>query len=686
MSRPRSGGASEVPRKSTFRPEIQGLRSVAVLLVVSYHVWFGRVSGGVDVFLLVSAFLMTLQFVARYEQGASMALIKHWLHLFRRLLPAAATVIVATLAASFLLLPGTRWLEIINEGWASLFFAENWILQEQAVNYYAADHSLASPLQHFWSLSIQGQIFILWPLIFAVAALAARKYRLHYRALLVYVFGAIFIASLSYSVFYTATNQAEAYFDTWARLWEFALGTLVALALPRLRISRGVRIALGWIGIIAMISCGIVLNVETAFPGFVALWPTLAAACVIVAGQTQSNLGVDRFLSSKPLVRLGGISFALYLWHWPLLVIALAWSGKEHAGWLSGTVIVGASLILAYITTRFVEKPWREWKWPEVRKRRSAVSILLCAAVCATPLVAWRFSIDSDAKALASHSETDNPGALAMVPGFVYTGAPNAPMVPALATLPNEWPQGLGKCTSLPGGTPDAVRTQCDTGSASSPAHTIVVIGSSHAYVLATPFLEMAKKYNWRVITITGGYCPLTAGADPTVPSGCADFMREEMSKIISMKPDAVVTTSTRAGYSDTVPEYLDPGWSTTVSQLTAAGLPVFAIRDTPRMDRRGAVSGPDCIAAHPDKAATCSVPRADVFDPVDPTVAIRDQLPGVHFADYSNYFCNESDCPAVIGNVVVYKDGNHVTQTYAKTLTPMVEKDFLAYTGWKQS
>jgi peptidoglycan/LPS O-acetylase OafA/YrhL len=681
----RHSDVADARRKSTFRPEIQGLRSLAVLMVVSYHVWFGRVSGGVDVFLLISAFLMTLQFVARYEQRVPVSLLKHWLHLFRRLLPAAVTVIMATLVASFLVLPSIRWLDVIGEGWASLLYAQNWLLQSEAVDYYATDHSLASPLQHFWSLSIQGQVFILWPLIFVLTAWVAKRYRLHYRPLLVYVFGAIFVVSLGYSIYFTASNQAQAYFDTWARLWEFALGTIVALILPGLRLPQKMRIVLGWLGIIAMLTCGILLNVQAAFPGVAALWPTLSAACVIAAGQTGSTLGVDRILSSKLLVKLGDNSYALYLWHWPILVIGLAWSGKEHAGWISGTVIIATSMILAFLTTRFLEKPWREWKWPEVNRRRSALAILLCTVVCATPLVGWRFGIESEARALAAYSEKDNPGALAMMPGFVYAGSPDAPLVPSLTSLPEEWPKGLDDCQALPGNTAEVVRTECDNGPGNNPDHTVVVIGSSHAFVLSTPFLEMAKKYNWRIITITGGFCPLTTGGDATLPPGCADFMQEEIGKIIAMKPDAVVTTSTRAGYSDTVPEYMDPGWPETVSRLTAAGLPVFAIRDTPRFDRRGGVLGPDCIAASPDKATECSAPRAQNFDPIDPTLAIRDKVPGVRFADYTNYFCNQTVCPAVIGNIVVYKDGNHLTQTYAKTLTPMIEKDFLAFTGWNR-
>ena len=168
--------ASGPVAKSKFRPEIQGLRSLAVLMVVSYHIWIGRVSGGVDVFLLISAFLMTLQFTGRYKQGRPMDLLRHWLHLFRRLLPAVVVVLLATLAATFTFLPPTRWVEVVHQAWASLFYFENWLLQGLAVNYYATDHSLASPLQHFWSLSIQGQVFILWPVIFATVAVLCRRF------------------------------------------------------------------------------------------------------------------------------------------------------------------------------------------------------------------------------------------------------------------------------------------------------------------------------------------------------------------------------------------------------------------------------------------------------------------------------------------------------------------------------
>ncbi|MCT9623795.1 acyltransferase [Pseudarthrobacter equi] len=643
-------------------------------MVVTYHVWFGRVSGGVDVFLLISAFLMTFQFVGRHERREPFALRKHWLHLFRRLLPAAVTVIVATLAVSYLVLPRTRWLDLIDQGWASLFYSENRLLQAQAVDYYANDHSLASPLQHFWSLSIQGQVFILWPLIFLAAAWAARRFRLSYRPLLAYVFFLVFLVSLAYSIYFTATNQVQAYFDTGARLWEFALGTLVALVLPGLRLSRAVRIAMGWVGVIAMLACGILLNVQAAFPGVAALWPTVAAAFVIVAGQTQSPAGVDRILSSKPLVKLGDISYGLYLWHWPVLVLALAWTGKEHAGWLSGTVIIVAALALAYLTTRFIEKPWREWKWPEARKRRAVLAIMLAVSVAAAPLAFWRSQIEkSSSISELGLDDPRYPGARAASDNFTFTPEPGTDPIPTPEVVAAEWPQFPEPCEDV-----GENASLCTNGITDGTKH-IVVMGSSHAFVLDTPVLTMADKYNWEVTSMTRGFCPLADQLGPGINEECLKFNEQNMETVLEMKPDLVLTTSTQTFGDPAAPELLDEGWIRQVQRLNNAGIPVVGVRDTPRMP--GAT--PDCLLENPDTPETCGSSRAASFAAESPTDAAAGRLPNTSFMDLTRFFCSDDFCPAIIGNVIVYKDNNHVTRSYMLTLAPFFEKEFLTATGW---
>ncbi len=671
-------------RNRKFLPEVQGLRSLAVLMVVIYHVWLGRVSGGVDIFLLVSAFLMTRQFVGRVERGAPLDLLKHWLHLFKRLLPAVVVVLLAVLAATCLWVPQTRWKDIFSQTWASALYFENWALASNSVDYYAADHSLASPLQHFWSLSIQGQVFILWPLIFAAAALLAKMFRLRYRVLLTYIFGLIFVVSLVFSIRETGSNQAFAYFDTRARLWEFALGSLLALALPYLNIPRRVRVVLGWLGIIAMISCGIVLEIEQQFPGFIALWPTLAAALIIIAGRTDSRFGMDRILSARPLVYMGGNSYALYLWHWPLLIIYLIVSDKEKAGLVSGTVVIVAAIVLSILTTRFAEKPIREWKWAESSRLRAGVVMAVSLALIAVPLAGLQLHVQAISPKAGAGSTPENPGAAALFTGYSpAAGAKTAPLVPALTNIADEWPQWDGGCTVLDES--DESRTRCDNGNDANPVRTIVVVGSSHALMWSTPLLDMAKKNNWRVVAYTAGFCPITDGADSTVPDGCTQFISSSMKAALELKPDAVVTTSTRAAYDFTTGEYMDPSWAGLVRQFAAASIAVLAIRDTPRFDQTPPASGPECVAKNLKDYSVCATAQDQNFADVSPTDALRESLPGVIFLDFTRYFCPDESCPAVIGNVVVYKDGSHVTRTYMKTLTPVVEQTVFAATGWEQ-
>lgn len=676
----RVGAGSQASRKSKFRPEIQGLRSLAVLMVVTYHVWFGRVSGGVDVFLLISAFLMTLQFVGRYEQGSPMALLKHWLHLFRRLLPAAATVILATLAASYVFLPRTRWLDIISQSWASLFYVENRLLQAQAVDYYAADHSLASPLQHFWSLSIQGQVFILWPVIFAATAFAAKKYRLRYRSLLIYVFGAIFLVSLIYSMIFTFTSQTQAYFDTGARLWEFALGSLVALLLPGLRIPRAARVVLGWLGIAAMLSCGIILNVQAAFPGFAALWPTLAAACVIAAGQTGSRLGVDRILSSRPLVRLGDNSYALYLWHWPVLVISLAWAGQEHAGPLSGAVVIGVSLVLAGLTTKYIEKPWREWKWPEVKRRRAALAIALCLLAVATPLTGIRLQQQFAAQAAEADAHRNNPGALALLPGFVDQSDRDAAMLPPAEQLPQDWASLSGSCTGALEPAAEKLQMVCSQNEApANSSKTVLVLGDSHAQQWLAAIADVGKQKGWTVYALLEGGCKALPGAQTAVDD-CNSFNDAVRNQVAKNPPDAIMVVGTAAAPSSPE-ETLTPGLEDAARSWTGQGIDVVAIRDNPRFDFNIA----ECAVTKGADSQDCRPSKANLLAPESPFAALQGKVPGLSFVDMTDLICDGTTCPGIVGNTFVYLDNNHLSQTYVASMSSVFGERLIAATGWKE-
>lgn len=662
------------PQLRTYRPEVQGLRALAVLMVVAYHVWFNRISGGVDVFLLVSAFLLTGQFARKLESGERFGLIKYWIKLSRRLLPLLVVTLLGTLAASYVFLPQTRWGNILEQTWASLLYYQNWFLASQAVDYYAADHSAASPLQHFWSLSIQGQIFVLWPVIFAVVAVLVRVFRLSARPLLIWVFSGIFMVSLTFSIATTQSNQTFAYFDTRARLWEFALGSLLALLLPYLRLSHNVRLFLGWFGVAAMLGCGLVLQVGQQFPGYMALWPTLAAGCIIAAGSTRSRFGADKFLSSKPLVRLGDSSYALYLVHWPVLVIYLVAAGQDRAGAVAGLVIVLGSIFAAWAMTRFVDAPLRRSRWLGQGARRSLLVTVVCLANVAVPLTVWQQNVGGD-ESLLTVAGMNNPGAAAFLPGYVDEADPNAPLRPSFSAVDGDWPKFPSECTTVEA----ELINRCDNGMEGA-VKNVVVLGSSHAHVFNTILLDMAAENSWSLISITRGNCPLSTDPAEGVTAGCADFNGETLEEVLGMKPDVVVTTSTRTSVDSDTPERLDPSWVTAVKTLNDAGIPVVAVRDTPRFMQ----SVPVCLENNPENHAACGASRDELFSPTAPTATAAALLPQTSFLDLSNSFCDAATCPAVVGNVIVYKDDNHVTGTYLRTLRPVFERKFLAATGWE--
>lgn len=656
---------------ATYRPEIQGLRALACVLVVGYHVWTDRISGGVDVFFLMTGFLVTGQLV-RAGTAGPIRVRRRWGRTVRRLSPAAITVLLGTAPAGVVLLPASRWPQTAHHLLASTFYLENWRLAADTADYFTRT-SDTSVVQHFWSLSVQGQFLLVWPLVMAVLVLHVNQ---RLRVATGVTLAGVFVVSLGYSVWLTAVDQPLAYFSSLTRLWELALGGLLSLVVDRARLPSGVRVACGWLGVGGIVSCGLVLAVGAVFPGYAALWPTVSAALVIVAGASGSRVGVDRVLRSAPATYVGRLSYALYLWHWPVLAFALVLWGRTTVGPLGGLVVVGITVVLSVATHHLVERP-RPGRAPVLsRTVRVAVPGLLAVCVAAG---LWPAAPSPPVPPpVAVVGGADHPGARALAEGFVYQGRPDAPLLPSFREVSSDWAT-IDRCEPSPR---RAELLVCLDPISAEPARRIVIVGDSHPLQLAAGLKPVAEQRHWQLIVMWRGSCPFSTVSeiDPG-DEGCKAWNTAATEEILDLRPDAVVTMATR-DVRPGVDEWTPPGYVAQWEKLATEAIPVVAVRDNPRYATPPSV----CVETRGADASECSTPRADLYAAEAPYSTLDNLPPNVSFLDLSDYFCGPDVCPPVIGNVLVYMDDNHLTATYLATMSPVLADAIDTALGWSRA
>ncbi|MFB8893892.1 acyltransferase family protein [Microbacterium plantarum] len=645
-----------VPR----RADIDGLRAFAIVLVVIYHVWLGRVSGGVDVFLLVSAYFLTVSFLRRSNALRPADLVHFWARRFARLIPAAAVTIFGVLGFAAAFLPGSQWQSIWTQAWASLFYVQNRELSATAVDYYARTEVFPSILQHFWSLSVQGQVFVLWPILILGAVLLARAFGWTVRTVLTVMFGVLFAVSLAYSVSLTAADQQVAYFSTPARLWEFALGSLAAILLPRLTIPASWSAILGWLGIIALVTCGIVLDVGAGFPGFAALWPTLAAVAIILAGQTDGGREPSsyRFLASAPLRFVGRSAYALYLVHWPVLVGYMTLTDSTNVGFGGGLIVIGISFVTAMLVQRAVELPVGRLMGG---LRRNAAIVLASILVVAVPLGAWQLS---DGLRVATSSPENNPGAAVLMPWLATRATADAPVVPSSTRLDSDWVELEGPCTGSfrPAGA--AAAKTCVQTDPIADAPTFLVIGDSHVQQWLGAVLPILREDGWNVVALLKGGCAFAPGEDAT--EACVTWRDQAEEYAVAQSADVVMLVGTKA-MPMSPDERVPYGLEQRIDALVESGSQVILMRDNPRFDF-------DMYRCWEDAGSEtdCDVAVSDVLADSDPAADLTREGT-VYSIDLTEYLCPDGVCTPVVGNVAVFLDDNHLSATYAASLSPAV-------------
>lgn len=684
------------PRRTVlYRHDLDGLRGVAIALVAIFHVWFGRVSGGVDVFLALSGYFFGSSLLrTALTPGSSLSPRPMLVRLARRLLPALVVVLAAAAVLTVLIQPQTRWETFADQCLASLGYYQNWELATTASNYLRASEAV-SPLQHIWSMSVQGQFYVSFLLLtLGVAALLRRRLgSARLRTAFVVLLAALTVASFVYAIIAHRDDQVTAYYNSFARAWELLAGVLVGALLPYVAWPMWLRTLAAAVGLATILSCGALIDGVKQFPGPWALVPVGATLLLILAGgntaahpATRDRLPLpSRLLATRPLVRLGSMAYALYLWHWPLLIFWLAYTGGAHAQFLDGLIILLVSGVLAWLTMRFVEEPLRYGRAPGRPALAGGTAIVLMAVVLTGTSFAWRGHVSAeraDGRELAELPRDGYPGARALLDG---ARVPQLPFRPTVLEARDDVPESTNDgCIS---DFDNAGIINCSYGDLSS-TRTIALAGGSHAEHWITALDILGRQHHFKVVTYLKMGCPLTTEAVPLVMGDnrpypkCRQWNERVMAKLIKDHPDFVFTTSTRPWNikpGDTMPGTYLGIWK----ELSAHQIPILAMRDTPWLVRDGKPFMPaDCLAKGGD-AVSCGIKRSEVLSERNQTLDFIGKFPLMKALDMSDAVCRDDYCRAIEGNVLVYHDAHHLSATYMRTMTPELGRQIGEATGW---
>lgn len=686
--RPNKSGLAPHKFGTEHRRDIQGIRTIAVTLVLLFHAGVPGFSGGfvgVDVFFVVSGYLITGIVARELDSTGSISLRTFYAKRILRIVPAATVVLVAVAIATLLWLPITRWLSTAKELIGSAVYISNW--QFAASTNYLNAGLPASPLQHFWSLAVEEQYYLLWPALLALGCFAFKKRATPRRAAgaaaIRYAWALMLVLTVSsfvFAVLLMQTHPEPAYFVTPARLWELGAGSLLALSVPYLRhlglaASRTLFIS----GLLLVLGAGTLFDSATPFPGATALVPVVGASALIASGIGKGAAQRSHWLlGSRPFVWIGDNSYALYLWHWPILIIGQQGFGLSSP--LASYLLVASAIVPAYLSTRFLEKPIaRNQKLRSHTKRPFQIGLaaVLCSVLaCGAILGALRWSIQPQ-----SDLNLDQVGAASITIGSPPTVPNSVPrdLLPSLIEAKQDIPVVYDDGCHLE--VDDISPVECAYGPAGAP--TLLLVGDSHAAQWFSAVERYANENHLRLVSMTKSSCPF---ADVTVEltnrdrpyTECATWNQEIRQYIEATSPIAVVTASlgiyVDAEHPDDAQAFQE-GLQRSWQWLSASGIQTYVIADSPYMS----VDVPECLASALNKPRDCATSRDEAFPRKGLETRAAANLPSIHVLDVNDKICPGETCSPIIDSVLVYRDQHHMTDTYVRTLYGALEEEFAA-------
>lgn len=643
----------------------------------------GRISGGIDIFLAISGFLFTAMLLREAtEYAGRVNLLRYFGRLSRRIVAPAAVVVIATTAIGLAVLPVTRHGQLWTEARASLLYFENIELINSQLAYGAAGPE-SSPFQHFWSLSVQGQFYLVWPAVAVVAVLLARHLKVPAARVMAIIVGMVLVASLAVAIYVGFFEQDRAYLMTTTRMWQLAFGGLLALWGARVNLPARLRGPGGWMGLALIAACGFVLDGAALFPGLWSLWPLMGLALVLAAGGAEGGSkdprsSATRFLSHRAFAWIGDHAYALYLWHWPVLIYYLEIRDREAIGPRGAAFVLTVSLVLTWFTHRWVETPLKNLQTkagPTVATRMKRINVVTVAGIMVVLVGGGAVTTAAIASTTAPTMAEDwdwetYPGG-ALDPG---QSVPQADHVPGLAELPSVRPDYYAwgcKQPATQSPATAAIKVCEDPDKPAEPSATVVLAGGSHAGHWAETFRQLAGRHRWELLVVDRSSCPFGEPVDPS-DTACATWQDNFISWLedTGREIDLVVTPGSRLQASRG--EFIMPGAQERWQQITDAGSRLLLLRGTPRGDRNVATCLGEGTA--PDD---CGPPVEQIAS--DSPLNEHTMPEGASTVDVIDHVCpavreDAERCDAVVGNVVIWHDSHHLTNAYAGTMVPIME------------
>jgi peptidoglycan/LPS O-acetylase OafA/YrhL len=662
------------------RSDLQGMRAFAVLTVVAGHL-FGWPRGGfvgVDVFFVLSGFFITALLIKQRTATGRISFADFYRRRVRRIIPSAVLVIVVTVVGSQLLLTVTRAKSALIDGLWATVFASNWRFERVGADYFAEGQP-KSPLLHYWSLSIEEQFYFVWPLVllglFALTqrnATASETYGRVRQRWLARFMATLCVLSFALACVQTNIDPNGAYFSTFTRAWELGVGAMLAICAPLLaRIPNGIRPLLSYIGLAGAVASLFVITPDSMFPGPLAALPVLSTGLVIAAFVGSPVRAVPH-LTNRVARYFGDVSYTLYLWHWPMIILLAAVLPPELPYYV--TVLI-ASLALTYVTYRFYENPIRHSNWLDndsrlfrrirISPKMWAAAGALAAVTIAASAVLLEVSVDAhsphdqelviaEVAPRSADGSTECSGAPALTTKGCVLYDPAKPVTPSIDYFAHDG-QGAFSCFREQGQPIES----CTYGYRGPGAKRIAIVGDSHAAMLLPPLSAYLKQNHWSMTTFIGNGCQWTTHVGEQGNDDCKTVMSQIQAKLLTEKFDVVITTASRKYGGDA------EGYAQMWRPVAAAGSKILVVGDVPGVTEETL----NCMT-RVGVIRNCATPRSTALAKTDPLLVAAQQVSGVTALDLTNSFCDADNCPAIIGNVIVYQDAaGHMTATYARSL-----------------